>query len=206
MERTFDEPGLDATVNPLQRFARLLETARATPGIIDATAMTLATVSAEGRPSARIVLLKDVDAGGLAFYTNYHSRKGREILARPDVALVFHWAQLEVQVRFEGRAVKVSAEEADAYFASRARGSQLGAWASHQSAELSSREELEARLDEVTGRYQGREVPRPPHWSGFRVAPTLVEFWKGRPSRLHEREVFTRAAPGEPWSARLLNP
>lgn len=193
-------------MDPLQRFAGLLETARTTPGIIDATAMTLATVSPEGRPSARILLLKSVDPEGLVFYTNHRSRKGREILAHPDVAMVFYWPPLEVQVRFEGPAVPVPAADADTYFASRARGSQLGAWASHQSDELSSRAELEARLAEVTARYQGRDVPRPQHWSGFRLAPLVVEFWKGQPSRLHERELFTRAAPGVAWTMRLLNP
>lgn len=192
--------------DPLQRFLALLERARATPQIVEPTAMTLATVSAEGRPSARVVLLKDADEDGLVFYTNLQSRKGREALARPDVALLFWWAPLEVQVRFEGRAERVGDEEADAYFATRARGSQLGAWASTQSRPLASRAELEAKLAEVTEKFEGMPVPRPPHWSGLRVKPLAIEFWKNRPDRLHERELYTREKQGAPWSVQLLNP
>src|SRR5712671_1884561 len=192
--------------DPLQRFRALLESARATPGIVEPTAMTLATVGADGKPSARVVLLKDADEDGLVFYTNLDSRKGREALARPDVALVFRWGPLESQVRFEGRAERVSDEEADAYFATRARGSQLGAWASTQSSPLASREELTAKLAEVTDKFEGMPVPRPPHWSGLRVKPLSVEFWKNRPDRLHERELYTREKPGAPWSVQLLNP
>ena len=192
--------------DPLQRFLALLERAKATPQIVEPTAMTLATVSAEGRPSARLVLLKDADEDGLVFYTNLESRKAREALARPDVALVFWWAPLESQVRFEGRAERVSDEEADAYFATRARGSQLGAWASAQSRPLASRAELEAKLAEVTNKFEGMPVPRPPHWSGLRVKPLSVEFWRSRPNRLHERELYAREKPGAPWSVQLLNP
>lgn len=193
-------------MDPIAKFIELLERARKTAAIAEPTAMTLSTVGADGRPSARVVLLKGVDAAGFVFYTNYKSRKGREILARPDVALTFFWHPLESQVRVEGRAAPVSAAEADAYFASRPRGSQLGAWASQQSEELASREELEARLAELTRRYQGRIVPRPPHWSGFRVVPSAIEFWRNRENRLHHREVYTRSAPGAPWSVKLLNP
>jgi pyridoxamine 5'-phosphate oxidase len=192
--------------DPLQRFLSLLERARATAQIVEPTAMTLATVSAEGRPSARVVLLKDADEDGLVFYTNLDSRKGREALARPDVALLFWWGPLESQVRFEGRAERVSDEEADAYFATRARGSQLGAWASAQSRPLASRAELEAKLAEVTEKFEGMPVPRPPHWSGLRVKPLSIEFWRNRPNRLHERELYTREKPGAPWSVQLLNP
>ncbi len=192
--------------DPLQRFLALLERAKATPQVVEPTAMTLATVSAEGRPSARVVLLKDADEDGLVFYTNLDSRKGREALARPDVALLFWWGQLESQVRFEGRAERVSDEEADAYFATRARGSQLGAWASAQSRPIASRAELEAKLAEVTDKFEGMPVPRPPHWSGLRVKPLSIEFWKNRPDRLHERELYTREKPGAPWSVQLLNP
>ena len=192
--------------DPLQRFLALLERARATPGIVEPTAMTLATVGADGRPSARVVLLKDADEDGLVFYTNLESRKGREALARPDVALLFWWGPLESQVRFEGRAERVSDEEADAYFATRARGSQLGAWASAQSSLLASRADLTAKLAEVTDEFEGMPVPRPPHWSGLRVKPLSVEFWKNRPDRLHERELYTREKPGAPWSVQLLNP
>ncbi len=192
--------------DPLQRFLALLERATATPQVVEPTAMTLATVSAEGRPSARVVLLKDADEDGLVFYTNLDSRKGREALARPDVALLFWWGQLESQVRFEGRAERVSDEEADAYFATRARGSQLGAWASAQSRPIASRAELEAKLAEVTDKFEGMPVPRPPHWSGLRVKPLSIEFWRNRPNRLHERELYTREKPGAPWSVQLLNP
>jgi pyridoxamine 5'-phosphate oxidase len=193
-------------MDPLRRFVELLDEARSTPGILEPTGMTLSTVGADGRPSSRIVLLKGADEGGLVFYTNSRSRKGREILARPDVALTFWWPLLERQVRFEGRAERVSDAESDAYFASRQRVSQIGAWASAQSSPLASREELEARFAEVERQYEGLVVPRPPHWFGFRVAPVLVELWRSRPGRLHEREVFTRANPDEPWSMKLLNP
>ena len=192
--------------DPLQRFLALLERARGTPGIVEPTAMTLATVGADGRPSARVVLLKGADEDGLVFYTNLESRKGREALARPDVALLFWWGPLESQVRFEGRAERVTDEEADAYFATRARGSQLGAWASAQSSPLASRAELTAKLAEVTEKFEGMPVPRPPHWSGLRVKPLTVEFWKNRADRLHERELYTREKPGAPWSVQLLNP
>jgi pyridoxamine 5'-phosphate oxidase len=192
--------------DPIQRFIVLLERARATPQIAEPTAMTLATVGADGRPSARVVLLKGADEDGLVFYTNLESRKGREALARPDVALVFWWGPLESQVRFEGPAERVSDEEADAYFATRPRGSQLGAWASAQSSPITTRAELEAKLADVTEKFEGMPVPRPPHWSGLRVRPTAVEFWKNRPNRLHERELYTREKQGAPWSVQILNP
>jgi pyridoxamine 5'-phosphate oxidase len=195
-----------ATDDPLARFAALLETAKRTPQIAEATGMSLATVGDEGRPSVRVVLLKGVDDQGLVFYTNLESRKGREALAHPSIALCFWWAPLEAQVRFEGRAERVSEEEADGYFATRPRGSQLGAWASHQSQPLASREEIEARLSELTERFEGMPVPRPPHWSGLRVRPLAVEFWKNRPNRLHERELYTREKQGAPWFVQLLNP
>ena len=199
----FRRPAQD---DPIQRFIALLERAKATPQIVEPTAMTLATVNAEGRPSARVVLLKGADEDGLVFYTNLRSRKAREALARSDVALVFWCAPLESQVRFEGPAERVSDEEADAYFGTRPRGSQLGAWASDQSDTLASRTELEAKLAEVTEQFEGMPVPRPPHWSGLRVRPTAIEFWKNRPNRLHERELYTRDKQGAPWFVQLLNP
>jgi pyridoxamine 5'-phosphate oxidase len=199
----FRRPAQD---DPIQRFIALLERARATPQIVEPTAMTLATVGANGRPSARVVLLKGVDEDGVVLYTNLLSRKGREALARPDVALVFWWAPLESQVRFEGPAERVSDEEADAYFATRPRGSQLGAWASAQSEPIASRAGLEAKLADVTEKFEGMPVPRPPHWSGLRVRPTAVEFWRNRPNRLHERELYTREKQGAPWFVQLLNP
>jgi len=193
-------------MEPIARFVELLEQAKQMPGIVEPTGMTLSTVGADGRPSARIVLLKGIDANGLVFYTNTLSRKGREITARDDVALTFWWPQLESQVRFEGPAQAVSAAEADAYFATRPRISQLGAWASDQSAPLRSREELEQRFADLERRYQGKTIPRPPHWSGYRVPPLVVEFWRSRPGRLHERELYSRGSPEAPWKMTLLNP
>jgi pyridoxamine 5'-phosphate oxidase len=193
-------------MDPIAKFIELLDRARKTPGIAEATGMTLATADAEGRPSARVVLLKGVDSNGLVFYTNTRSRKGREIAAQPHVSLSFWWPQLESQVRFEGRALRVSDAEADAYFATRPRESQLGAWASEQSDPLRSRAELEERFAELARKYEGKTIPRPPHWTGYRVAPSSVEFWQNRPGRLHHRELYTRKAPGEPWSMTLLNP
>jgi pyridoxamine 5'-phosphate oxidase len=193
-------------MDPMAKFIELFEQARRTPGILEPTGMTLTTVNAEGRPGSRVVLLKGVDPAGLVFYTNTLSRKGRDIAARPDVALNFWWPQLESQVRFEGRAAAVTAAEADAYFATRARLSQLGAWASNQSQPLRTREELERRFEELSRKYEGAPVPRPPHWSGYRVAPLSVEFWHNRPGRMHDRELYTRPAVGAEWSMTLLNP
>ncbi|MFN2546417.1 MAG: pyridoxamine 5'-phosphate oxidase [Myxococcales bacterium] len=192
-------------MDPIAKFIEMLDRARKTPGIHDATGMTLATADAQGRPSARVVLLKGVDANGLVFYTNTKSRKGREIAAQPQVSLSFWWPQLESQVRFEGRAVRVSDGEADAYFATRPRDSQIGAWASAQSEPLGSREELEQRFAELSRKYPAK-APRPPHWTGYRVAPLAIEFWWNRPGRLHLRELYTRNEPGGPWSMTLLNP
>ena len=193
-------------MDPIAKFIELFERAKKTPGIVEATAMTLATAAADGRPSARVVLLKSVDASGLAFYTNTLSRKGREIAAQPWISLSFWWPQLESQVRFEGPAARVTDAEADAYFATRPRESQLGAWASQQSEPLRSREELERRFAGLAREYERKTVPRPPHWSGYRVAPLAVEFWWNRPGRLHERELYARASPDAQWSLSLLNP
>ena len=193
-------------MDPIARFVELLERAKKTPAIAEPIGMTLSTVGANGRPSARVVLLKGIDAQGLVFYTNTRSRKGREIAGHPGVSLIFWWPQLESQVRFEGNAVRVADAEADAYYATRPRISQLGAWASDQSAPLRSREELEERVVELERKYEGKSVPRPPHWSGYRVAPLAVEFWRNRPGRLHERDLYTRASPGAPWTLTFLNP
>jgi pyridoxamine 5'-phosphate oxidase len=191
---------------PFLRFRELLDAARALPATVlpEPTAFALGTVGADGQPSVRIVLLKDVDERGFVFYTNHESRKGTELLAHPGVALCFHWQLLERQVRVEGIARPVTSEEADAYFASRARGSQLGAWASLQSRPVAREGDLEARLAEVEARFAGGPVTRPSHWSGFRVAPNRIEFWRNMPSRLHERHVYHREADG--WRVETLYP
>jgi pyridoxamine 5'-phosphate oxidase len=172
----------------------------------EANAMTIASVDDEGRPSARVVLLRGVDDRGFVFYTNYESRKGRELIRQPVAALCLHWPKGEEQVRVEGDVERVSADESDAYFASRPRGSQLGAWASLQSQPLDARATLEARLTETERAYEGRDVVRPPHWGGLRVVPRRIEFWYGRPSRLHERHVYTRATSDAPWQHVVLFP
>jgi pyridoxamine 5'-phosphate oxidase len=192
-------------MDPLARFNELFAEARVAP-CHDPTAMTLATIGADGRPSARVVLLKGVDGDGFVFYTNTRSRKGRELDADPRAALTLWWPHIGWQVRVEGNAARVTDAEADAYFATRARGSQLGAWASEQSDTLASRAELEARLADLTTRFAGQPVPRPPHWTGYRVTPSLIEYWKNRADRLHEREEYRRASPAAPWTMRLLNP
>jgi len=170
----------------------------------DPTAMALATADAAGRPSVRMVLMKGHDERGFVFYTNLDSRKGEELAANPSAALLFHWKSLRRQVRIEGPVGPVTGAEADAYFATRARDSQLGAWASNQSRPLESRAAFEARFEEVRSRFEGRDVPRPPRWAGWRVSPERIEFWSDRAHRLHERRLFTRS--GEGWSEGLLYP
>ena len=170
----------------------------------DPEAMAVATVDAAGRPSARMVLLKGHGPDGFVFYTNQESRKGDELAGNPNAALLFHWKSLRRQVRIEGTVAPVEAAEADAYFASRSRDSQLGAWASDQSRPLDSRATFETRYDDVRARYEGGDVPRPPHWSGYRVTPERVEFWNDRAHRLHERRLFVRDGGG--WSEGLLYP
>ncbi|HEX8669204.1 MAG TPA: pyridoxamine 5'-phosphate oxidase [Allosphingosinicella sp.] len=170
----------------------------------DPTAMALATADERGRPSLRMVLLKGHDARGFVFYTNLDSRKGGELGENPRAALLFHWKSLRRQVRIEGPVEPVAAEEADAYFATRGRDSQLGAWASDQSRPLDARETFEARYQEMKARFEGGDVPRPPRWSGFRVAPETIEFWNDRAHRLHERRLFSRTATG--WTEGLLYP
>jgi pyridoxamine 5'-phosphate oxidase len=170
----------------------------------DPNAMALATADAAGRPSVRMVLLRGLDASGFTFFTNYESRKGEELAINPHAALLFHWVELERQVRIEGRVERVAAAESDEYYRSRPLGSRLGAWASPQSRVLARREELEARLVEIGSRY-GEDPPRPPHWGGYRLVPDLLEFWQGRPSRLHDRVRYAREASG-PWRIERLAP
>ncbi|TDN68607.1 pyridoxamine 5'-phosphate oxidase [Paraburkholderia sp. BL10I2N1] len=166
--------------------------------------MTLATVDGRGQPSARIVLIKGVDERGFTFFTNYDSRKGRELAENPRAALLFYWIELERQVRIEGLVAKTGADESDAYFASRPADSRIGAWASEQSQVIESRAVLEAREREFSKRF-GAEPPRPPHWGGYRLVPDAIEFWQGRPSRLHDRLRYTRTANGD-WQIARLSP
>lgn len=174
--------------------------------INDSNAMAVASVDAEGRPSVRMVLLKGYGPDGFIFYTNFEGRKAQHLLANPHAALLFHWKSLRRQIKIEGTVELVDATAADAYFASRSRDSQLGAWASDQSRPLASRDVFMKRYEEVRARYEGQDVPRPPHWGGFRLVPERIEFWQDREHRLHERHVFTRSSPGEPWTEGLLYP
>jgi pyridoxamine 5'-phosphate oxidase len=196
-----------APADPLELFGRWLEDAFAAKerGVLpEPTAVVVSTVSADGRPSSRTVLLKGFAPSGFTVFTNYDSRKGRELEANPAAALLFGWYPLQRQVRVEGRAVRVPAAESDAYFASRPRGSQLGAWASSQSSEVGSLAELQAEYAAVERRFAGRDVPRPEHWGGYRVEPETIEFWQGQPSRMHDRLLYRRAADG--WTITRLAP
>jgi pyridoxamine 5'-phosphate oxidase len=188
--------------DPLSQFSEWYSTA-VDAGVVEPEAMALATASADGMPSVRFVLLKGIDERGVEFFTNYESRKGRELIANPRAAVAVLWKPLQRQVRLEGAIEVLEPEESDAYFASRSRGSQLGAWASAQSEVIPDREFLESRLREVEERFPD-DVPRPLHWGGFRLLPSVIEFWEGRPSRLHDREVFRRVE-GE-WVASRLSP
>jgi pyridoxamine 5'-phosphate oxidase len=190
------------TADPITRFLEAVE--RAESRKVDTAPVALATVGADGRPAVRIVLLRHTDQRGFVFHTNYNSRKGHELAANPFAALCFHWPTLEEQIRVEGTVERLSCDESDAYFHGRPRGSQIGAWASDQSAELPSRETLEERYREIERRFQDRAVPRPPFWGGLRLSPSRMEFWCGRPDRLHDRVVYQRDSDG--WHITRLYP
>jgi len=192
--------------DPIALFQQWLADAQKLPReqLPEPTAFALATVSDSGQPSIRMLLLKSVDPEGFVFYTNLESRKGRELAANRRAAMTFHWAPLERQVRIEGRVTSVRDEEADAYFATRPRGSQIGAWASRQSRPMERATDLDARVAEFERKFDGREVPRPAFWSGYRLQPSAIEFWRGRPNRLHERQLYVRE--GEGWRVQLLYP
>ena len=191
------------STDPFALFDQWFAEARASE-INDPEAMALATADGSGRPTVRMVLLKGQGPEGFVFYTNEQSAKGEDLADNPRAALLFHWKSLRRQVRTEGAVDRVPDADADAYFASRARDSQLGAWASDQSRPLENRETFERRFEEMKGRFEGKNVPRPPHWRGYRVVPDRIEFWLDRPHRLHERRLFTRNANG--WEEGLLYP
>jgi pyridoxamine 5'-phosphate oxidase len=195
----------DAGTDPLALFRRWFDQALSAQ-LPEPNAMTLATCTTMGKPSARVVLLKHLDERGFTFFTNYNSRKGDEIAQNPQVALVFLWHDLERQVRIEGFAEKVTAEESENYFHNRPLGSRLGAWASPQSEVIPSREFLEQQHAELTARFPDGHVPKPEHWGGYRVVPLVIEFWQGRPSRLHDRIRFRRDLPGGAWLRERLAP
>lgn len=200
-----DDAVFFAQQDPFARFADWLSEAKAKEPN-DANAMALATVDADGLPDVRMVLLKDVDAAGFVFYTNAESAKGVQLEAQRKAALCFHWKSVRRQVRVRGPVTPVADADADAYFASRARDAQIGAWASSQSHALEGRFALEARIAEYALKFGLGPVPRPPHWRGYRVAPLSIEFWRDRPFRLHDRHVFSRTSPDAPWTTQRLYP
>jgi pyridoxamine 5'-phosphate oxidase len=208
LRREYETTGLrraEMHPDPIEQFATWFSTA-VNSALPDANAMTLATATPDGKPSARIVLLKAFDQRGFVFFTNYQSSKGRELEANPQAALAFYWVQLERQIRIAGRVEKTSRQESEAYFHERPRGSQLGAWVSHQSDVIDARRILDARLAEMTERFAGSEVIElPPHWGGYRIVPETIEFWQGRANRLHDRFRYTREKD-DSWAIDRLAP
>ena len=205
--RDFNFPPLrqsELLADPFAQFELWVEEARAAK-VSDWEAMTLATASPDGRPSARVVFLRGADSRGFVFFTNYDSRKGRQLAANSCAALTLHWKEIERQICLEGEVARVSNDESDAYFAGRPMQSQLGAWASVQSEPLDSAETLDRRVDELRRRFAHGPIPRPNHWGGYRLVPNRIEFWQGRPSRLHDRFVYELQADGT-WTKQRLNP
>jgi len=194
----------DLDKSPFRQFARWFDEAKVSHPLLP-EAMTVATCGSDGLVTSRVCLLKDFDEHGFVFYTNYNSRKGVQISENPRVSLCFYWGELERQVRIEGAAVKTTGEEADVYFATRPRGSQLGAWASCQSAVIPGRGDLDQRFHELEANYGDRPIPRPPHWGGYRVIPVEIEFWQGREDRLHDRFVYRLREPKD-WIIERLSP
>jgi pyridoxamine 5'-phosphate oxidase len=207
LRHEYDAHGLrraDLHSDPIEQFRAWFAAALAAD-IRDVNAMSLATATVDGKPSARIVLLKGVDSRGFSFFTNYDSEKGRDLEANPFAALCFYWVKLERQIRISGPVERTSREDSAAYFHSRPPGSRLGAWASRQSEPIDSRQILDARLAQMTERFEGGEIPLPPHWGGYRVLPERMEFWQGRPNRLHDRFRYSRQAGGV-WQIDRLAP
>jgi pyridoxamine 5'-phosphate oxidase len=192
--------------DPIERFRSVYALAEKIDRSIlpEPNAMSLGTVEGDGQPSVRIVLLKGFDERGFAYYTNYEGRKGRQLLTNPKAALCFYWPTIDIQVRIEGTATKVTDEEANAYFATRHRLSQIGAWASRQSEPLETPTALDERVRKYEKKFEGKDIPRPKYWSGFRVRPKTIEFWKGKPNRLHERHLYTRVGTG--WKIETIYP
>ncbi len=207
LRKDYTQQGLreiDLNPDPVQQFKKWLEQAISAQ-LPEPNAMTIATATTDGKPAARMVLLKDFDDRGFVFYTNYESHKGRQLAQNPQAALVFWWAQLERQVRIEGQVTQVSSQESDEYFHSRPINSQLGAWVSNQSQEVASREVLEQSLVQLQAKYAEQTIPRPAHWGGYRVIPSEIEFWQGRPSRVHDRLLYRRQNDGS-WLIKRLSP
>ena len=190
--------------NPIPMFKRWFQEALKAE-VLDVNALALASISASGKPSNRIVLLKGLDSRGFTFFTNYESRKGKELRQKPVASLLFFWPQLSRQIRIDGKVSKVSTHESDVYFKTRPRGSQLGAWASNQSQTVPNREYLEARMRALEEQFAGKTIPRPPYWGGFRLVPNTLEFWQGRPNRLHDRLQYQRKGQGG-WKISRLAP